>query len=52
MQILNLEDNDIIECLDIYNYYIKNTVFTLEEEELDLQKFKKDVLVLKINFLL
>ncbi len=50
MEILNLEDNDITECLDIYNYYIKNTVFTLEEEELDLQNFKKRCAVIRDDF--
>ncbi len=29
--IRTIEDKDIKECLDIYNYYILNTVYTFEE---------------------
>lgn len=40
MKIRLLEDNDIAKCLQIYNYYIENTCFTLEEEKLSLDSFK------------
>lgn len=36
-----LQKEDITKCLDIYNYYIENTCFTLEEEKLDLSAFTK-----------
>lgn len=39
MKIRQLEDKDIKQCLDIYNYYIENTCFTLEEDKLDLDTF-------------
>lgn len=32
MLIRKLEEKDISECLAIYNYYIENTCFTLEED--------------------
>lgn len=41
MNIRNLEEKDIPECLDIYNYYIENTSFTLEEDPLTLEEFSK-----------
>ena len=30
---------DIGACCDIYNYYIRNTCFTLEEEEVSREEF-------------
>ncbi len=41
MIIRNLEDKDIAKCLEIYNYYIENTCFTLEEKKLSLDEFSK-----------
>ncbi len=41
MKIRRLEEKDIASCLDIYNYYIENTCFTLEEEKLNLDAFKE-----------
>ena len=41
MMMRTLEEKDMIHCLEIYNYYIKNTCFTLEEEKLSLEGFKK-----------
>ena len=38
---LNLRD--INKCLKIYNYYIKNTCYTLEEKELSFFNFNKRV---------
>ncbi len=40
MNIRNLEEKDINKCLEIYNYYIENTCFTLEEQKLDINSFK------------
>lgn len=37
-----LTEKDIEKCLEIYNHYITNTCFTLEEQELTYQAFKKD----------
>lgn len=39
MLIRKLEEKDISECLAIYNYYIENTCFTLEEDCLSLKQF-------------
>ena len=41
MKIRSLEDKDIARCLEIYNYYIENTCFTLEEKILNLDEFSK-----------
>ncbi len=41
--IRKLEKRDIKGCLDIYNYYIENTCFTLEEDKLNLNDFSKRV---------
>ncbi len=38
-----LQNKDIERCLEIYNYYIKNTCFTLEEDELSLEAFRTRV---------
>lgn len=43
MKIRELEEKDIKSCLDIYNYYIERTCYTLEEEILDLDSFTKRV---------
>lgn len=34
-----LHDEDIPSLLEIYNYYIKNTCYTFEEQELSLEEF-------------
>lgn len=39
MRVERLKEKDIREILDIYNYYILNTCFTLEEEALSLPGF-------------
>lgn len=41
IKITALMEEDIAACLRIYNYYIKNTCFTLEEDELDLASFSQ-----------
>lgn len=38
-----INPSDINKCLDIYNYYILNTCYTLEEEALSLSKFSERV---------
>lgn len=38
--IQKLSDEDIPSCLEIYNYYISHSCYTLEEEELSLDAFK------------
>lgn len=43
MKIRDLKEDDIKACLDIYNYYIENTCYTLEEEKLNLDSFAKRV---------
>ncbi len=43
MLIRELEDSDIEACLNIYNYYIENTCYTLEEERLSLSDFTSRV---------
>lgn len=43
MLIRKLEDSDIEACLNIYNYYIENTCYTLEEERLSLSDFTSRV---------
>lgn len=40
MKIRRLEEKDVASCLDIYNYYIANTCYTLEEDRLTLDVFK------------
>lgn len=39
MTIRDLEGKDIPQCLSIYNYYILNTPFCFEEDELSLEAF-------------
>ena len=41
--IRHIEKNDIAKCLEIYNYYIKNTTVTFEETPLDLSRFSERV---------
>ncbi len=43
MLIRKLEDSDIDACLNIYNYYIENTCYTLEEERLSSSDFTSRV---------
>ncbi len=43
MKIENITDEDIKECLNIYNYYILNTAYTLEVDALDLKTFTERV---------
>lgn len=48
--IRTIEDKDIKECLDIYNYYILNTVYTFEEKVLTLEEFSIRVNKIKEKF--
>ena len=50
MEITMLKEEDILPCLNIYNYYIKNTCFTLEEEVLDYLSFKNRCLKIKEKY--
>ena len=50
MTIRNLEDGDIQECLGIYNNYILNSVFTLEEEALSLGEFRRRCLGIQSRY--
>ncbi len=50
MKIRELEEKDIKNCLDIYNYYIENTCYTLEEEKLDLSTFTDRVHRIHSNY--
>lgn len=43
MEIKSIIENDIAKCLEIYNYYIKNSLATLEEDELSLKEFSRRV---------
>ena len=43
MRVAELEVGDIGDCLEIYNYYIKNTTATLEEKELGLWEYTRRV---------
>lgn len=43
MEIEFIKEEDIVQCLIIYNYYIENTCFTLEEEKLSIEEFAKRV---------
>ncbi len=40
MTIRELRKEDINQCLEIYNYYIENTCYTLEEDKLTLKQFE------------
>ena len=50
MLIADVEKEDIKNCLDIYNYYIQNTVYTLEEAPLTLSEFSARVKKISKNF--
>ena len=50
MLIADVEKEDIKNCLDIYNYYIQNTVYTLEEAPLTLSEFSARVKEISKNF--
>lgn len=43
MIIRQIEQDDIKQCLDIYNYYILNTTFTFEEDKLSLESFSNRI---------
>ncbi len=43
MNIHSIQSQDIPACLDLYNYYIQNTCFTLEESPLSLDAFRTRV---------
>ncbi len=43
MKILPIQNIDIPACLDLYNHYIQNTCFTLEESPLSLDVFRTRV---------
>lgn len=36
-----LRDYDIGECLDIYNYYVMNSCFSLDEEKTDIDSYRQ-----------
>ena len=38
---LSFENEDVRNCLEIYNHYIKNTTVTFEETELEEEQFRK-----------
>lgn len=50
MFITDLKEEDIKQCLTIYNYYILNTCYTLEEKELSLEEFTTRCLKIKERF--
>ena len=43
MIITRLERRDIPGCREIYNYYVKNTSFSLEETELTAEQYEARV---------
>lgn len=43
MRIRDITENDVKFCADIYNYYVKNSCFTLEEKELSFSEYDKRV---------
>ena len=43
MKIESITEKDIAKCLEIYNYYIKNSLATLEEDELSCEEFSRRV---------
>ena len=43
MIITKLEQRDIPGCREIYNYYVKNTSFSLEETELTADQYEARV---------
>lgn len=50
MKIRNIESQDIEKCCQIYNYYIENTCYTLEEKKLSLDDFKARVESINAKF--
>lgn len=48
--IRKLEEKDLKQCLDIYNYYIINSVFTFEETPLTIEQFSARALSIKEKF--
>ncbi len=46
----DLEEKDIASCLAIYNHYIENTCYTLEEEKLSLEAFSSRVKAIKSRY--
>ena len=50
MLIADVAKEDIKNCLDIYNYYIQNTVYTLEEAPLTMSEFSARVKKISKNF--
>lgn len=48
--IRELRQEDIDKCLEIYNYYIVNTCFTLEEETLSSKQFKERCMKISSKF--
>ena len=43
MEIRRIEENDIAECLKIYNYYVRNTCFSLAEQEMPEEEWCRTV---------
>ena len=50
MVVRTLQETDISQCLEIYNYYIENTCFTFEEQALSLSKFVARVKRIKAHY--
>lgn len=50
MTVREIKDTDIKACLDIYNYYITDTLYTFETEKLSLETFKKRVDEIKKDY--
>ncbi len=48
--IRELKEEDVAPCLKIYNHYIENTCFTLEEEPLSLDDFKARVKRIQLKY--
>lgn len=43
VEIRSVSDADIAECLEIYNYYVENTCFSLEENTVPYEKYVQTV---------
>lgn len=48
--IRNIKEEDIAQCLAIYNYYILNSTATYEEEALELSAFSERVKSITANY--
>lgn len=48
--IREIEEKDYKDCLDIYNYYIKNTTITFELSPLSLDTFKERIKNIKKDY--